>query len=33
VDQALIKAGAQPGDEVRVGDFVMEFHTDEDETT
>jgi len=32
VDQALIKAGAQPGDEVRVGDFVMEFHADEDNT-
>lgn len=32
VDQALIEAGAQPGDEVHIGDFVMEFHAEEDET-
>jgi len=29
VDQALIEAGAQPGDEVRVGDFVMEFQVED----
>jgi len=29
VDEALRSAGAQPGDEVRIGDLVFEFHEDE----
>lgn len=31
VDQALIDAGAKPGDEVRVGDLIMEFRLDDEE--
>jgi GTP-binding protein len=31
VDQALIDAGAKPGDEVRVGDLIMEFRVNDEE--